>query len=148
MMSGIQTITVLLVEDDPGDVLLMQKAFQRAKLMIPLNVLNNGEEALTYLRQEEEYREAEKPDLILLDINLPGLSGLEVLQEIKSDEYLRRIPVVILTTSDAEEEILRSYNLGASAYVKKPIGIEGFAAITKSLEYFWFTVVKFPPHSS
>jgi len=141
-------VEVLLVEDDPADVELTQIAFERAQLLVPLNVVNNGEEALAYLRQEGEYANAVKPELILLDLNLPGINGRQVLETIKSDEDLKAIPVIILTTSQSDEEILRSYNLGASAYVTKPVGMEGFMKVVHSLDCFWFTVVKFPPHGS
>jgi CheY-like chemotaxis protein len=140
-------IEVLLVEDDDGDIELTTTAFQRAGLLIILNVVNDGEEALAYLRHEGEYADATAPDLILLDLNLPGMNGREVLEAIKSDEHLQRIPVIVLTTSQSEEEILKSYKLGASAYITKPVGMEGFMRVVKSLDNFWFTVVKFPPHS-
>jgi chemotaxis family two-component system response regulator Rcp1 len=141
-----QPIEVLLVEDDPGDIELMEIAFQRSQLRIPLQVVNDGEEALAYLRKEGKFANAVQPDLILLDLNLPGLNGQEVLQKIKADEQLKHIPVVILTTSKAQEEILSSYKLGANAYMTKPVNMEGFATIVKSLDCFWFTVVKFPHH--
>jgi two-component system response regulator len=140
-------VEVLLVEDDPGDIELMEIAFQRSQLLIPLNVVNDGEEAIAYLRQEGKYAQVVQPDLILLDLNLPGLNGQEVLQKIKADEKLKHIPVVILTTSRTQEEILSSYKLGASAYLTKPVDMEGFATIVKSLDCFWFTVVKFPANS-
>lgn len=139
-----KSVEVLLVEDDPGDIELMEIAFQRSQLQIPLKVLNDGEEALSYLRKQEGYAKAVEPDLILLDLNLPGLNGQEVLQAIKTDEQLKHIPVVIFTTSKAQEEIFKSYNLGASAYLTKPVDMEGFSTIVKSLDCFWFTVVKFP----
>lgn len=137
-------VEVLLVEDDPGDIELMEIAFQRSQLLIPLKVVNNGEDAIAYLRKQGQYADAVEPDLILLDLNLPGLNGQEVLQAIKSDEKLKHIPVVILTTSKAQEEVHKSYNLGASAYLTKPVDMEGFSTLVKSLDCFWFTVVKFP----
>lgn len=139
-----KSVEVLLVEDDPGDIELMEIAFQRAQLHIPLKVVNDGEQAISYLRKQGEYANSVEPDLILLDLNLPRLNGQEVLQAIKSDEQLKHIPVVILTTSKAQEEVLKSYNLGASAYMTKPVDMEGFSTIVKSLDCFWFTVVKFP----
>ncbi|MFB8787406.1 MAG: response regulator [Potamolinea sp.] len=139
-----KSVEVLLVEDDPGDIELMEIAFQRSQLLIPLKVVNDGEEAIAYLRKQGEYANAVEPDLILLDLNLPRLNGQEVLQAIKSDEQLKHIPVVILTTSKAQEEVMKSYNLGASAYMTKPVDMEGFSTIVKSLDSFWFTVVKFP----
>jgi two-component system, chemotaxis family, response regulator Rcp1 len=140
------TIKVLLVEDDPADIELTQKAFQRADVGIPLNVVTDGEEAIAYLRQQGKYTQVLQPDLILLDLNLPGLSGREVLTEIKTDKHLKHIPVVILTTSASDEEILKSYNLGANAYLTKPVGLKGFLNIVKSLDCFWFTLAKLPPH--
>lgn len=135
---------VLLIEDDPGDVELTQAALAKSKLKINLNVVNDGEEALAYLRREEQYTDTVRPNLIVLDLNLPGLSGLEVLSSIKSDQRLKLIPVVILTTSDAETDIVESYQLGANCYVTKPLGLKEFAKIVSSIEDFWFTVVQLP----
>lgn len=138
------TFTVLLIEDDPGDAELTQIALSKSKLMINLKVINNGEEGLAYLRQEGQYADASSPNLILLDLNLPGLNGLEVLSAIKQEPQLSYIPVVILTTSDANTDIQKSYKLGANCYVTKPIGLKGFAKIVNSIEDFWFTVVQLP----
>ncbi|MEW6491399.1 MAG: response regulator [Cyanobacteriota bacterium] len=138
-------IEVLLIEDDPGDVELTQTTLSKSKLKINLRVVNDGEEALAYLRQEGQYADTVRPNLILLDLNLPGLSGREILQAIKSDPKLGYIPVVILTTSDADIDILESYKLGANCYVTKPIGFKGFTQIVQSIESFWFTVVQLPP---
>lgn len=135
---------VLLIEDDFGDVELMQTTLSKSKLMIHLKVVNDGEEALAYLRQEGQYANAVRPNLILLDLNLPGLSGLEVLMSIKNNEGLKVIPVVVLTTSDIETDIMKSYRLGANCYVTKPIGLKEFATIVNSIESFWFTVVQLP----
>jgi two-component system response regulator len=135
---------VLLIEDDPGDVELTQAALAKSKLKINLNVVNDGEEALAYLRREGQYTDAVRPNLILLDLNLPGLSGLEVLSSIKRDQRLKLIPVVVLTTSDAETDIVESYQLGANCYVTKPLGLKEFAKIVNSIEDFWFTVVQLP----
>ena len=140
-----ENIEVLMVEDDPGDADLTQELLQEAKIMVNVNVVDDGEKAIAYLRRQGAYIKAVRPDLILLDLNLPRKDGREVLQEIKSDPSLRRIPVVVLTTSDADEDILKSYNLGANSFVTKPVGLEQFANIVKSIEGFWFTVVKFPP---
>ena len=140
-----ENIEVLMVEDDPGDADLTQELLEDAKLMVNVNIVDDGEKAIAYLRRQGEYVQAVRPDLILLDLNLPRKDGREVLQEIKSDPDLKRIPVVVLTTSDADEDILRSYNLGANSFVTKPVGLEQFANIVKSIEDFWFTVVKFPP---
>lgn len=135
---------VLLIEDDMGDVELTQSALSKSKLKINLHVANDGEEALAYLRREGQYAKATRPNLILLDLNLPGFSGLEILSTIKSDNYFKSIPVVILTTSDANTDILKSYELGANCYVTKPIGLKEFVKIVNSIEDFWFTVVQLP----
>lgn len=135
---------VLLVEDDFGDVELTQAALAKSKLKINLHVVNDGEEAIAYLHQEEQYADAVRPNLILLDLNLPGLSGLEILAVIKGNNRLKSIPVVILTTSDAEIDILKSYELGVNCYVTKPIGLKEFIKIVGAIEQFWFTVVQLP----
>ena len=135
---------VLLIEDDPGDVELTETALARSKLKINLNVVNDGEEAIAYLRREGQYTDAVRPNLIVLDLNLPGLSGLEILSAIKSDQRLKSIPVVILTTSDASTDIIKSYELGVNCYVTKPIGLKEFVKIFNSIEDFWFTVVQLP----
>ena len=140
-------IEILLVEDDPGDIELTRKAFLRAKIRVNLAVVSDGDEALAYLHREGEYPGVPRPDLILLDLNLPGLSGREVLQEIKSDKNLKSIPVVILTTSDSEEDILKAYNLGANCYVNKPLGLQEFMKNIESIKTFWLTVVKSLPRS-
>jgi len=124
-------IEVLLVEDDPGDVLMTQEAFEEHKVRNKLNVVPDGEEALAYLRREGKYTEATRPDLILLDLNLPRVDGREVLQVIKEDQDLRRIPVVVLTTSQADEDILRSYSLHANAYVTKPVDLDQFMEVIR-----------------
>lgn len=137
-------IEILLVEDDVGDVELTQEALADSKLQINLNVVKDGVDALSYLRQEGKYVNAVSPELILLDLNLPRKGGREVLHEIKGDENLKHIPVVILTTSDSDEDIIKSYTLGANCYVSKPLGLEEFARIVRSIENFWFTIVKLP----
>jgi two-component system response regulator len=139
-----QNIEVLLIEDDPGDIELTQAALTKSKLRINLNTVSDGEEALAYLHQEGDYSQSPKPNLILLDLNLPGLSGREILQAIKSEQQLRHIPVVVLTTSDAEQDVLKSYESGASCYVNKPIGFKEFIQIVGAIEQFWFTIVKLP----
>ncbi len=141
-----QMINVLLIEDDPEDVDLTEEALAQSRVMVKLSVVHDGEEALAYLNQEGKYANQQLPDLIWLDLNLPGMSGQEILQEIRQNQSIQHIPVVILTTSDAEEDILRSYRLGANCYVQKPIGIRQFEHILKSIESFWFTIVKLPPH--
>jgi CheY-like chemotaxis protein len=138
-------IEVLLVEDDPGDVMMTREAFEEHKLRNRLNVVNDGVGALAYLRNEGEYADAARPDLILLDLNLPRVDGREVLSEIKNDASLCQIPVVVLTTSQAEEDILRSYQLHANAYVTKPVDFERFIAVVRQIDDFFVTVVKLPP---
>ena len=140
-------IEVLLVEDDPGDVLMTQEAFEEHKVRNKLNVVRDGEEALSYLRREGDFADAPRPDLILLDLNLPRVDGREVLQVIKNDEDLRRIPVVVLTTSQADEDILRSYSLHANAYVTKPVDFERFIAVVRQIDEFFVSVVKLPPRA-
>ncbi|ASW56746.1 response regulator [Plantactinospora sp. KBS50] len=142
---GRSPIEVLLVEDDPGDVLMTQEAFEEHKLRNRLTVVSDGDEALAYLRQQGQYAEASPPDLILLDLNLPRRDGREVLEEIKKDELLRQIPVVVLTTSQADEDILRSYRLHANAYVTKPVDFERFIAVVRQIDEFFVSVVKLPP---
>ena len=140
----VETIEVLLVEDDPGDVLMTQEAFDEHKVRNKLTVVRDGEEALSYLRREGDYGDAPRPDLILLDLNLPRVDGREVLHVIKNDEDLRRIPVVVLTTSQADEDILSSYSLHANAYVTKPVDFTRFLAAVRSIESFYFTTARLP----
>ena len=138
-------IEVLLVEDDPGDVELTMEVLNRSKLKVSINVVNDGVKAIEYMQSKGEYAGSEKPDLILLDLNLPRKDGREVLEEIKRDDELKLIPVVILTTSDADEDIARTYATGASCYVTKPVGLAEFNKVVESISEFWFTVVKLPP---
>jgi len=138
-------IEVLLVEDDPGDVLMTREAFEDNKVRNRLTVVSDGAEALAYLRREGEYADAVRPDLILLDLNLPRRDGREVLAEIKSDERLHQIPVVVLTTSQSEEDVLRSYQLHANAYVTKPVDFDRFIEVVRQIDDFFLTVVKLPP---
>ncbi|CUU60168.1 Response regulator receiver domain-containing protein [Parafrankia irregularis] len=137
-------VEVLLVEDDPGDVLMTREAFEDHKLKNNLNVVSDGVEALAYLRGEGVYAGATRPDLILLDLNLPRRDGREVLAEVKSDEQLRRIPIVVLTTSEAEEDILRSYDLHANAYITKPVDFERFVSVVRQIDDFFITVARLP----
>ncbi len=137
-------IDVLLVEDDPGDVLMTKEAFADNKIRNSLHVVSNGVDALAFLRGKDKYAGAPTPDLILLDLNLPRMDGRQVLAEIKSDEALRSIPVVVLTTSEAEEDILRSYRLHANAYVTKPVDFEQFINVVRQIDHFFVTVVKLP----
>jgi CheY-like chemotaxis protein len=143
-MSDSAEIDVLLVEDDEGDVLMTREAFEHHKLRNQLHVVPDGVEAIAFLRREGKHEGAPRPGLILLDLNLPRKDGREVLEEIKSDETLRSIPVVVLTTSQAEEDILRSYNLHANAYVAKPVDFERFIDVIRQIDDFFVTVVKLP----
>ncbi len=143
--SSLQGIEILLVEDNPGDVRLTREALKDGKIVNNLHVAEDGVEALAFLRREGKYRDAVRPELILLDLNLPKKDGREVLAEIKADEDLRRIPVVILTSSAAEQDIVKSYNLHANCYVTKPVDLDQFINVVKSIEYFWLTVVRLPP---
>ncbi|MFB6155303.1 MAG: response regulator, partial [Haloferacaceae archaeon] len=132
-------------EDNPGDVKLTEKAFENARLSNDLHVVNDGVEALDFLHRRGEYEDAPRPDLILLDLNLPRKPGEEVLEEVKADEALKRLPVVILTSSEAEEDILQTYDLHANAYLTKPVSFDGFTEVIQKIEGFWFSVVKYPP---
>jgi CheY-like chemotaxis protein len=140
-------IEVLLVEDDPGDVLMTQEAFEEHKVRNTLAVVNDGTEAIAYLRREGQYANVARPDLILLDLNLPRRDGREVLAEIKNDPDLRQIPVVVLTTSQADEDIVRSYQLHANAYVTKPVDFERFISVVRQIDNFFVSVVKLPPRT-
>jgi CheY-like chemotaxis protein len=137
-------IEVLLVEDSPGDVRLTKEAFTDAKVHINLHVASDGAKAMAFLKREGEHANAPRPDLILLDLNLPKKDGREVLAEIKGDPKLQSIPVVILTTSSSEADILRSYQLHANCYITKPVGLEGFLTVVRSIDSFWLSVVKLP----
>ena len=137
-------VEILLVEDNPGDVRLTRESLQEDKLWNKLNVVRDGVEALEYLRCEGEFAGVTRPDLILLDLNLPRKSGLEVLREIKADSALRRIPVVILTTSRADEDVLGTYDSHANCYVTKPIDLEQFIKVVRSIERFWLSIVELP----
>ncbi len=137
-------IEILLVEDNAGDARLTVEILKDAKVRNNLSRVADGVEALEYLRREGRYSQAPRPDLILLDLNLPRKDGREVLAEIKADDNLRRIPVVVLTTSDAEEDILRAYNLNANCYVTKPVDLDQFLRVVKTIKEFWLTIVKLP----
>ncbi len=138
-------IEILLVEDNPGDVRLTQEAVREARIRNTLNVVNDGEQAIAYVRRRGEYADRPRPDLILLDLNLPRKDGREVLQDLKSDPDLHRIPVVVLTSSAAEQDILRTYDLYANAYVTKPVDLEQFMRVVSSIQDFWLNIVKLPP---
>ena len=137
-------IEILLVEDNAGDVRLTREALKDAKVLNTLHVARDGEEAMDYLYHKGKYADAPRPDLILLDLNLPRKDGREVLAEIKADEDLKRIPVVILTTSKSEEDVLKMYNLHANCYVTKPLDLDQFIRVVQAIEDFWFTVVRLP----
>jgi CheY-like chemotaxis protein len=141
----VEMIDVLLVEDDPADVLLIEEAFADNKVRNRLHRVADGVEALQFLRREGPYADAPQPDLVLLDLNLPRKDGREVLAEVKADEALRQIPVVVLTTSKAEEDVLRSYRLHANAYVTKPVDFDRFIEVVRQIDEFFVTVVKLPP---
>jgi len=141
-------VEILLVEDNPGDVDLAKAALEDSKVRNALHVVNDGEEAMTFLRQRGKHKDAPRPDLVLLDLNLPKKDGREVLNEIKSDPDLMRIPVVILTISKDEEDILKSYNLHANCFITKPIDLSQFVKVVKAIEDFWLTIVKLPPNGS
>jgi chemotaxis family two-component system response regulator Rcp1 len=138
-------VELLLVEDNPGDVELTREALLEARVRNRLHVAESGEEALAFLRREGRHAGAPRPDMVLLDLNLPRMSGSEVLAAIKGDSDLRRIPVVVLTTSEAEKDVLGAYELHANAYIVKPVDLDQFLGVVRSVEGFWLAVVKFPP---
>ena len=139
-----QPIEILLIEDSPSDANLTIREFRRAKIANHLHWVEDGETAIDYLKRQGNYQDAARPDLILLDLNLPGLDGREVLAEIKADAVLKRIPVIVLTTSASEEDILRSYNLSANCYITKPIDIQQFIQVIQLINDFWMKAVKLP----
>lgn len=138
-------VEIMLVEDSEPDILLTEEAFSEARVRNRLHVVRDGEEALQFLRREGDYAAAPRPDVILMDINMPRKNGLEVLEEVKADPSLRSIPVLILTTSQAEDDVQRSYSGHASGYVVKPVGFENFLQAIRAFEDFWLTFVRFPP---
>ena len=137
-------IEILLVEDNAGDVRLTQEALSESKVWNSLHVARDGLQAMAYLRREGEHANAARPDLILLDLNLPGKDGREILEEVKSDDRLKHIPVVILTSSAAEEDVVRTYASHANCYITKPVGFDQFTRVVRSVSEFWFTVVRLP----
>lgn len=141
----LNAIEILLVEDNPGDARLTQEALKEGKIHTNLRVARDGIEAMAVLRREAPFADAVRPDLILLDLNLPKKDGREVLAEIRADPALKRIPVVVLTTSEAEQDILRAYDLHCNCYITKPVDLDRFITILQSIENFWLTVVKLPP---
>jgi CheY-like chemotaxis protein len=139
-------VQILLVEDNPGDVRLTQEALKESKIINHLHVVGDGEEAMAFLRRQGKYVQATRPDVILLDLNLPKMDGRGVLAEVKADAELRRIPVVVLTSSSAEQDILKSYDLHANCYITKPVDLEQFSVVVQTIEEFWFSIVKLPEH--
>ena len=144
-MSERDPIEILLVDDDPLDVRLTTEQLSKSKVRNVVHAVGDGREALAYLRQEGEHTDAARPDVILLDLNMPVMTGHELLAELKDDPELRSIPVVVVTTSDEDEDIARSYDLQASAYVTKPIGLDELGRVVRAIEEFWFEVVRLPP---
>jgi chemotaxis family two-component system response regulator Rcp1 len=142
----LKPIDILLVEDNPGDADLAREALSTSKLRNALHVVGDGVEAMAFLRRTGKYAGAPRPELVLLDLNLPRKDGREVLAEVKADDKLKRIPVVILTVSNAEEDVLRTYDLHANCYITKPIDLHQFAKVVRSIEDFWLTIVRLPPN--
>lgn len=145
-LDAVTPIEILLVEDDPGDVAIAREALEESRITNNLHVVHDGEQAMAFLRRSGAYADAPRPDLVLLDLNLPRMDGREVLAQVKDDLELRRIPVVVLTTSEAEEDVVRSYDLHANAYVSKPVDFEAFIGVVRQIDDFFFTLVKLPPH--
>jgi two-component system, chemotaxis family, response regulator Rcp1 len=146
-VTGMAAFEILLVEDSPGDVRLTREALKDAKMHINLHVASDGIEAMAFLNREKEYSDVPRPDLILLDLNLPRKDGRQVLEEIKANPALMTIPIVILTTSASEEDVLRSYRLHANCYISKPVDLDGFLKVIKSIDNFWLSIVKLPRES-
>jgi CheY-like chemotaxis protein len=140
-----ETVEILLVEDNRADALLMEEALRESAFPNNLSVVRNGEEAMEYLYRRGQFEQSSRPDLIMLDLNLPKKDGREVLAEIKNDQHLRAIPVVVITTSRSEEDIRKSYNLHANCYITKPVRLNAFFEVIRKIEDFWFTIVKLPP---
>jgi len=145
-MEEVKLAEILLIEDNPGDARLTQEALKDGKMKINLSIVYDGEEGTDFLFKRNKYADAPRPDLIILDLNLPKKNGREVLAEIKNDDSLKMIPVIILTTSKAQEDILKTYNLHANCYITKPIDLTKFFEVVKLIEGFWLTIVKLPPH--
>ncbi|WP_447971309.1 response regulator [Nitrospira sp. M1] len=141
------SVHILMVEDDEEDVVLTKESLTNSKVTLDLHVVEDGEEALLYLRKAQPYASATTPDVILLDLNLPKKNGREVLSEMREDDLLRSIPVIILTTSDQEEDVMKTYKLGANCYITKPVGLEQFMKVVTAIDNFWFSIVKLPPRT-
>jgi chemotaxis family two-component system response regulator Rcp1 len=142
--ANLRPIRLLLVEDSPADARLTRESLKDCKVMVDMQHVKDGVDAMHYLRREGKFADAQRPDLVILDLNMPRKDGRETLEEIKADPDLRRIPVVILTISESEEDILRTYNLHANAFITKPIDLEQFSKVVHEIENFWFTIVKLP----
>jgi CheY-like chemotaxis protein len=138
-------VEILLAEDNPNDIELTRRAFEKGKILNNLHVVKNGVEAMQFLRREGEYADAPRPDIVLLDLEMPRKGGLEVLEDMEDDRSLRKIPVVVLTSSEAEQDIVESYRHNANAYLTKPVGYQEFKDIVRQIETFWFDIVKLPP---
>ena len=145
MLSAAVSLNILLVEDNPGDIRLTREALRDARIANTVWTAQDGEDAMDFLRQAGVHQDAPRPDLVLLDLNLPKKDGREVLQEIKTDPALQRIPVIVLTTSSADRDVLLSYDLHANCYIKKPIEFDEFMTAIRGIENFWFTIVRLPP---
>jgi DNA-binding response OmpR family regulator len=143
-MSQNRPVEILLIEDNEADVRLTREGIKEAKINNNLNVVRDGEEAMDYLHKRGEYQDVPRPDLVLLDLNLPKKDGREVLEEIKNSDLLKSLPVVVLTTSEAEKDIVKSYELHANCYVTKPLGLDQFVEVIRAIEDFWFSIVKLP----
>ncbi len=141
-----EPVEILLIEDNPGDARLTVEALKESKINNTLNTVDDGRQALAYLKKEGKYAKATRPDLILLDLDLPHMSGRELLEIVKKDQTLRHIPIVVLTISESDVDVLHSYDMQANAYVRKPIDLDQFVKVVHSIEDFWFTVVKYPSH--
>ena len=142
------SVNVLLCEDNPGDIYLIENSFQRSKISYKIDKVVTGNNVMAYLRQEDSYRYASRPDILLLDLNLPGKHGFEILQEIKADPSLKAIPIVILTSSKARKDVLTSYRLQASCYIVKPSDLQAFLKAIHQIENFWLSLVELPPHNT
>ena len=142
---NVKLIEILLVEDNPGDIVLTKEAFKESRILVNLNIVEDGLEALDYLNQKEQYKEKPKPDLILLDLNLPRMNGFELLTKIKKNKSLRNIPVVVLTCSNATEDIIKIYALRANCFITKPVNLKQFNNVIKGISNFWFNIVQLPP---
>lgn len=145
-LEGLHPVDILLVEDNPADVRLTLEALKESRVLTNLHVVGDGVAAMAFLRREGEYQKAPRPDLVLLDLNLPRKDGRQVLAEVKADDDLKRIPVAVLTTSQAEEDVVRSYDLHANCYVTKPVDLDQFLHVVRTINEFWLTIVKLPPH--